>query len=232
MTKQPQLLIDGDPFTYQAAFSKEGEPLEDAIDYIDGLLDECLFYTEPDGYQVFLTGKGNFRNDIAVTHEYKGHRKEVEKPAHLADLRQHLVDNWGAVVSKDEEADDMIAIAATTYGPSAIIASIDKDMLQVPCQNYNPRTGVLRQVTEEEGLHFFYKQILTGDRSDNIVGLYGVGPKKAEKLLECASTEQDFYVAVLHAYNGDEERVIENARLLWLRRTVGQIWEPPKWSDG
>lgn len=229
MTKtKPQLLIDGDPFTYQAAFSKEGEPLENALDHVDSLLDDCLYHVNHEGYQVYLTGKGNFRDEIAVTHEYKGHRKKVEKPEHLYDLRQHLLNNWDAVLSEGEEADDMIAIAATEYGPEAIIASIDKDMLQVPCWNYNPRSGVLRSVSEDEGRKFFYTQILTGDKADNIIGLYGIGPKKAEKLLFDCKTEEDLYVACLHAYGGDEERVIENARLLWLRRYEGQVWEPPR----
>lgn len=229
MTGKPQLLIDGDPLVYQAAFSKENETLEDAAEYLDSIVDDCLYHLDYDGYQIYLTGKGNFRYDVAVTQEYKANRKKVEKPLHLEGLRQHMVDNWNAVVSQGEEADDMIAIAATDYGPDAIIASIDKDMLQVPCYNYNPRTGLLKKVTEQEGLKFFYTQILTGDRADNIPGLYGIGPKKAERLLYGCKTEEDLYLACLSAYrNAAEERVIENARLLWLRRTEGELWEPPK----
>ncbi len=90
----------------------------------------------------------------------------------------------------------------------------------------------MTKVSEWDGLLFFYTQVLTGDNADNIKGLYGVGPKKAAKLLEGCETEQDLYVAVLQAYAGDEDRVIENARLLWLRRYEGQLWEPPKWSNG
>lgn len=221
------VLIDGDPFTYQAAFSKE-ESLEDAIEYLDELIDDCIFGAETQDYEVYLTGKGNFRYDIAVTHEYKGNRKNAEKPRFLPELRQHMIDNWGAVVSEGEEADDLIAIEATAIGPTAIIASIDKDFLQVPGMNYNPRQGLLRYVSEFDGLKFFYTQILTGDRADNIIGLYGVGPKKAEKLLADCKTEEDLYLACLHAYGGDEERLVENGRLLWLRRYEGQIWEPPK----
>ena len=77
-------------------------------------------------------------------------------------------------------------------------------------------------------MKFFYKQILTGDRADNIVGLYGIGPKKAEKILADCKTEQDFYLECLHQYGGEEDRVVENARLLWLRRYPEQLWEPPK----
>jgi 5'-3' exonuclease len=227
-----QVLIDGDPFAYRAAFSCEDESIEDAIDKVDDLLDqalqEVLWSPTEEDYQVFLTGRGNFRYDIAVTHEYKGNRKSVDKPQHLQEIRQHMEENWSAIVSEGEEADDLIGIWATKYGPEAIVISIDKDMLQIPCTHYNPNKREFKTMTEFEGLKFFYTQILTGDRADNIVGLYGIGPAKANVLLGDCETEQDLYEACLRAYGGEEDRVIENARLLWLRRYEGQVWEPPK----
>ena len=79
-------------------------------------------------------------------------------------------------------------------------------------------------MSDFDGLKFFYTQILTGDRADNIKGLYGVGPKKAEKMLAECKTEADMYEECLHQYGGEEYRVIENARLLWLRREPDQLW--------
>jgi hypothetical protein len=35
------------------------------------------------------------------------------------------------------------------------------------------------------------------------------------------------YTACVEAYGGATERVIENGILLHLRRTVGEIWQPP-----
>jgi len=40
--------------------------------------------------------------------------------------------------------------------------------------------------------------------------------------------EKELYEAVVKAYDGDEGRVLENARLLWLRREEGQMWQPPE----
>ena len=85
-------------------------------------------------------------------------------------------------------------------------------------------------IEEYEGIVNFYKQILTGDRVDNIVGLKGIGPVKATKILKDCKTEADLYKAVLEAYDNDEERVLENARLLWIRREPNQIWSPPRCS--
>ncbi len=226
------ILIDGDIFAYRAAFSCEDQDVEDALDKVDDLIQwaiySCILEYDVEDYQVFLTGKGNFRYDIAVTHEYKGNRKDVEKPQHLEAIRKHMVKNWEAIVSAGEEADDLIGIAATERGKESIVVSIDKDMLQIPCRHYNPNKKEFTVVSDFDGLKFFYTQILTGDRADNIKGLYGVGPKKAEKMLADCKTEADMYEECLHQYGGEEDRVIENARLLWLRREPDQLWEPPK----
>lgn len=226
------ILIDGDIFAYRAAFSCEDKDVEDALDKVDDLIQwsiyACVLEYDVEDYQVFLTGKGNFRYDIAISHEYKGNRKDVEKPQHLEAIRKHMIKAWEAVVSKGEEADDLIGIAATEGGKESIVVSIDKDMLQIPCRHYNPNKKEFTVVSDFDGLKFFYTQILTGDRADNIVGLYGVGPKKAEKILADCKNEADMYEECLHQYGGEEDRVIENARLLWLRREPDQIWEPPK----
>lgn len=226
-----KVLVDGDIVAYRAAFSTQDMFPQDAENKVDDLmlyiLEGTLMFPDPRDYEVFLTGSGNFRYDIAKSFPYKGNRSGVEKPIHLSVTRERLVSKWGAVVSEGEEADDLIAIAATNYGPDTVVASIDKDMLQIPCKHFNFTTGVWTTVTEFEGLRFFYKQILTGDRADNIMGLYRVGPVKAEKMLQDCDTEEDLWDAVLKAYDGDLDRVVENARLLWLRRKEGQLWQPP-----
>ena len=124
---------------------------------------------------------------------------------------------YKAIISYGEEADDLIAKAATKYGPNTVVASIDKDMLQIPCWHYNFGRDEWSQVDEWGGSKFFYTQILTGDAADNIKGIKGVGPVKAGKLLKDCTTEEELWYACLEAYDGDYDRVVENARLLWLR---------------
>jgi len=226
MTK---VLIDGDILTYRAAFSCEGQPLGDACDKIDVMVEDIMAATSFDlfseNYEMFITGKGNFRYDIQET--YKQNRSGKPKPEHLPGLRDYLVEAYNAKVSVDQEADDDIATRATALGPNAIIASIDKDFLQVPCWHYNLNRDTLVSVDLFEGLQFFYTQILMGDKADNIFGIKGVGPVKAGKLLAHATSEQDLFGICLDAYDYNEEKVIENARLLWLRREEGQVWQPP-----
>lgn len=231
-----KVLIDGDIIAYRAAFASEKDFPEDAMKKVDDLIGDILKDTcdfiDPSSYEVYLTGKGNFRFDLAKTAVYKGNRSSRPKPVFLGLCRDYLTLEYGAVVAEGQEADDAIAIRATELGHEAIIASVDKDFLQVPCYHYNITKKTTTKVEEFEGLVFFYKQILTGDVADNIIGLYRVGPAKAAKILSGCESEDKLWEAVLHAYGGDEERVVENARLLWLRREEGELWEPPTRREG
>ena len=224
------ILIDGDVVAYRCAYKSQEDRAEYAAysagSYLSDLISHLyiLIEDEPE-YRVFLTGKGNFRNEYAVTAGYKGNRKDKEKPEHLQAIRDYLVSDWEAVVSEDEEADDLIAIAMTEH-PESIIVSIDKDFDQLPGLHYNPNKGQLYTVSPEDATKFLYEQILTGDRADNIIGIKGVGPVKAKKALEDCVTEREMYDVCVEMY-GNEERVLENGRLLYLRRTKGDIWNAP-----
>jgi hypothetical protein len=220
-------LLDADILCYRVGFATEDEHENTAIETMAVFLEDLLMFdlVDTDDYELFLTGKTNFRNEVAVTVPYKGNRKDVKKPKHLPLLREYLQTAWGASVSDGQEADDDIAIRATELGEESIIVSIDKDFMQVPGWHYNFVKKVKKHVTPEEGLHFFYKQILMGDSADNIKGIFRVGEKKATKMLADLKTEQQFYQCCVEGLG--EERVLENARLLWLRRYPNQMWEPP-----
>ena len=220
-------LLDADILCYRVGFATNDEHENTAIETMAVFLEDMLMFdlVDCEGHELFLTGKSNYRHDIAVTAPYKGNRKDVKKPVHLPLLREYLQVSWGASVSDGQEADDDIAIRATELGDESIIVSIDKDFMQVPGWHYNFVKKVKKYVTPEEGLRFFYKQILTGDNADNIKGIHRVGDVKATKMLADAKTEQELYACCVEAMGAD--RVLENARLLWLRRQPNQLWEPP-----
>ena len=229
-------LIDSDIVAYRIAFACQNENEVTAMRRLDSYLTDILVCgvdsTYPacfvDSWQLFLTGKNNFRYDIATTAVYKGNRI-APKPEHLPALRKHMIEEWGACVSDGHEADDDVAIAGTEYGDDGIMVSLDKDIDQVAGWHYNfvKKTGYY--VSEAEGLFKLYCQILTGDTADNIIGIKGVGPVKASKILEDSTDEYDMYCRCVEAYDGNEDRVIENARLLYLRRTKDEpLWTPPE----
>ena len=220
-------LLDADILCYRVGFATEGEHENTAIETMAVVLEDLIMFDliDCEEHELFLTGKNNFRHEVAVTEPYKGNRKDVKKPQHLPLLREYLQTAWAAKVSDGQEADDDIAIRATELGEDSIIVSIDKDFLQVPGWHYNFVKRVKSFVTPEEGLRFFYKQILTGDAADNVKGIHRVGDVKATKMLANAKTEQELYACCVEAMGA--ERVLENARLLWLRRHPNQMWEPP-----
>ena len=220
-------LLDADILCYRVGFATEDEHENTAIETMAVFLEDLLMFDllDTNDHELFLTGKTNFRNEVAVTAPYKGNRKNVKKPKHLPLLREYLQTAWGASMSDGQEADDDIAIRATELGDEGIIVSIDKDFMQVPGWHYNFVKKVKKYVTPKEGLHFFYKQILMGDRADNIKGMPRVGEVRAGKMLAGLETEQELYQCCVEAMGA--ERVLENARLLWLRREEGQMWEPP-----
>jgi len=225
------LLIDGDIICYRTVFSREVEDLDDCYRIADDYIRNILKNTDPEinQYCVFLSGKGNFRKDVAVTREYKGNRPS-EKPAYLQEVRQHLLDTHPSDLSVNEEADDRIAIEATRLGNGSIICSIDKDFDQVPGWHYNFVKNEVYYVTAAQGLLSFYCQILVGDRIDNIQGVKGIGPVKAKKHFQDCKTERAMFEKCVELL-GSEERAIENGRLLYLRRHVGEIWQPPKTTE-
>ena len=223
-------LIDADSLCYAVGFSSNDTEEPIAIARLEETMTELCMELDCQDYKGFLTGKGNFRDSIAVTVPYKGQRVS-EKPVHLKALRCHLVTSWGFTVVQGIEADDAVGIAAYAVPEDeTIMVHIDKDLNQFRGWHYNYRKKEKYHVTEFEGLHSFYTQILTGDRIDNIIGLKGIGPVKAKRILKECTNENELYQAVLKAYEGDQQRVLENAQLLWLQRSLNQVWTPPSSS--
>ena len=132
-----------------------------------------------------VKGTGNFRKDLSP--DYKSQRPELDKEVKdkLNYLHKYAVSK-GAIQADGMEADDLVAIwayEALDRKEEYVICGIDKDLLQIPGHHYNYGKDTWQLINEEEALHNLYIQCLTGDATDNIPGLKGIGPKKAEKIL-------------------------------------------------
>jgi len=212
----------------------EANDIKKSLDGIDWMIKEISKATECDAVEVFLTGKDNFRVAVATTAPYKGNRKDTPKPFHFKEMREYLVKGWEAQVVDGMEADDALGIAQTKAEPeSTIICSIDKDLLMVRGLHYNWTKKAFTKVDQFTGLKSFYTQLLTGDRTDNIIGLKGVGDVRAGKILAGAKTEMWMYEQVCQAYKAEfgvpkyMDRLKENAALLYIRQFDAMEWTPP-----
>lgn len=213
-------LIDGDICAFRCAASSEEADENICLLRLDRMVREILHVTGADTYEIFLSGEENFRYEIFP--EYKANRKDVVKPRWLQACREYLAKEWNAKFAHGWEADDMMGYNQTE---DTIICSIDKDLLMIPGQHYNFVKNEWYTIEPWDGLKRFYTQLLTGDASDGIPGVRGLGPKKAALLLEGCETEQEMFDICRQAYS-DDDLMIMYGKCLWIMREEGKIWNP------
>lgn len=217
MSAKYKALLDADLIIYRAGFavetkvvseqdgwtttSFEVEPLENSIQIVKDTMEFILFELGTNEYEVYLSGDTNFRKDLATVKPYKGNRKNIRHPVHLAGLREYLIENHSAIVADNQEADDLLGIRLTELGEEGVLCSIDKDLLMVPGKHYNWIKGKKKIVSEKEGTFNFYKQLLTGDATDNIPGCPTIGEKRAVKALANATSPSSLYTIVKDLYH-------------------------------
>lgn len=222
-------LIDADFLVYRIGFSTEDERASIAKARLTEWLDDFIYLNlNADDYKAWITGKTNYRYDIAKTVPYKGNRKDVLRPKHYEALREHLVKRHEAIVTVGEEADDTVAIESTKLLDNCWIVHVDKDLDQLQGWHYNPVKNERYYVDDFNAYKSFVTQILTGDRIDNIPCLAGIGPKKAEKALKDAKTKEELLQAAWKKYEElghTLEYFTEQGQLLWLRRHEGELWD-------
>lgn len=176
-------IIDADSILYQIAYMQPSPAL--CRKALDDKLKEIMTNTGAISGAVFIKGKDNFRYEVDAA--YKGNRKDTIEPEvkdRIDDLYEYCKD-FG-IQSDGGEADDYCGIAADLAlqdNKRYIVCHIDKDLDCIPGWHYNFRKDTLYYVEPEDGYRFLMMQILTGDATDNIQGLRGVGPKTAEKLI-------------------------------------------------
>lgn len=214
-------LIDGDIVTHRTAWTTQEEPDEIAMSRADFMIRQILLDTNAESYRIFLScpREANFRRQIDP--EYKANRKEG--PKHLNILREFLCLEWKAEVQVDQEADDALGIHA---GDDTIICSIDKDLHMIPGEHYNFVRSERKRIEAFEGIRNFYSQLLIGDPTDNVRGVDGLGKIKTARILAGATSEQELFDIVQREYS-DDNRLLRNGRLLWIRRQPEQLWEFP-----
>lgn len=202
--KKPKLvLVDGSGYIFRAFFAlppmtrPDGTPVNAVFGFTNMLWK--LLQEHPDDHVVvvFDAGKKSFRNDLYEA--YKANREEappelvpqfplVREAARAFDLPVVELEGY--------EADDVIASyveAARAKGEEVLIVSSDKDLMQLVGPGvamWDPlkqkpidREAVIERmgVPPEKVRDLL---ALTGDTSDNVPGVPGIGPKTAAQLLE------------------------------------------------
>ena len=156
---------------------------------------------------VFDAGSKTFRNDIYP--EYKANRSECpEDLKPQFDIIKRYLELRGIPISilPGFEADDLIGTLAkhgSAEGMDVVICSGDKDMMQLigdkvkMCQTHKsnlmvdaPMVQELIGVRPDQVIDYL---AMTGDASDNVPGLPGIGAKGAAKFLNEFGTLENFF---------------------------------------
>lgn len=189
--KYDEVLIDGDLLAFSSccAIEYNAEDPEDIDfqDVLNNIMHRIVMIqrrVRAKKARIFLTGKNNFRK--VIDDRYKANRKDVQPPKTLASAKQALVDMYNAEMIDGLEADDLMAMNQTD---KTIIATLDKDLMQVPGAHYRWEsqhkgekltkvdnfgflnlTDRAKGKVEGGGSKFFCYQLLIGDATDNVIG--------------------------------------------------------------
>ncbi|MBN1151239.1 hypothetical protein JXA84_08490, partial [candidate division WOR-3 bacterium] len=201
------IIIDSSSIAYRSYFALQRADLKTpdgresgaVYGFLQTLLSLKKSFPGHDLVAVFDSSKPSFRRDYYEG--YKANRERMPEP--LAAQVEALVENlpfFGCPVLKMEkfEADDIIAslVRVHSFSEDILILSKDKDLAQLVKKNicliYPGKSGDWNVMNEKTVKFKFGVEpsqikdflVLTGDTSDNIPGVPGVGPKTAAKLLE------------------------------------------------
>ena len=215
-------LIDGDIIVYNSAFAgmRNELPLNETIFLMEEMLLNIRHMLDLSDCTIYLSDSAehNFRYKEAVTQPYKGNRTQ-DKPDFYQELKDHLFKHWDAVLAKGMEADDYMGLNQTD---TTVIVTVDKDLDQIAGWHYNFKKMKLYYVTPEEAIHYFFIQMLTGDRTDNIKGIHRCGPVTAYKLLADCKTVKEMYSVCMSEYKREFKdkalaRWKENKQLIMIK---------------
>jgi 5'-3' exonuclease len=175
-----EYVADNELTSYAVSREREVEPVENVLYSIKHTIKSICKELNTKDYAVYLSKGECYRHKMASLSKYKGNRDDTPRPVHYAAAREYLLKYFDAEVFESIEADDALALYQTE---DTCICSIDKDLLQIEGRHYNWVKGEKSLVKPRAALCRLWEQVLTGDGTDNIPGIKGMGPATAKKLI-------------------------------------------------
>jgi 5'-3' exonuclease len=192
----------------------------------------------------FDFGKSYYRMNLLG--DYKGTRKKPEAPEEIKRYEEFfavlnsLPDALEEEVLKFRgiEADDLLTYLTQHVSPKYThtwIVSSDKDLIQLLDKNvsifniFSRREITVDTLAEDTGLtpsEYMLSRIIEGDKSDNIIGIEGIGPKRAQALAKEHKTFDALLKALpikgkaqyIQNLNAGRDKLILNEQLINLKR--------------
>lgn len=174
-------LLDFDGYickAYYATISRGSTDFDEILALLEELVKSAKSKVEEDAIIKYYISGHTYKKDIYPS--YKANRK---KDPLLGEFREFIKLYYGdKLIKNDVEADDLIVMDYEHYskGHNPVVFSDDKD-LRYYCKRYckiNLSEEIVEQDEKEMEQHQIV-QFLTGDKEDNVQGVYGIGEKKA-----------------------------------------------------
>jgi hypothetical protein len=188
-------------------------------------LDKILDMTGCQDYELHFTyGKESFRYKLYP--EYKMNRKYIRRPMYLVEAKDWFVNNDKGVKHTYIEADDAVVWLKRNYPEKYILCCVDKDVYNaVEGHHFNYyESGKFNKnmhwvdTLKEDAEMWPYMQAIIGDKSDNIIGLHGIGPAKVKKLITKGG---DYREQLIKAFE-DNGKTVQDALLNLALVTCGE----------
>lgn len=174
-------LLDFDGYickAYYATISKGSTDFDEMLALLEELVESAKSKVEEYAHINYYISGHTYKKDIYPS--YKANRK---KDPLLGEFREFVKLYYeDKIIKANVEADDLIVMDYEFYSKARnpVVFSDDKD-LRYYCKRYckiNLTEEIVEQDEKEMEQHRII-QFLTGDKEDNVQGVYGIGEKKA-----------------------------------------------------
>ena len=255
-----ELLIDGDLLVFSSCAAveygrtPEEYTLQEILTNIEGRIMAMKRRLKARKVRIFFTAEDNFRYKIMKA--YKANREGAWLPESLKNAKAHITTMFNGECEPGLEADDLMGIYQKTDG-TTIVATIDKDIPQIPGMHYRWETQhkgeavfevsgygtLVKEIHNKKtkisgtGARFFCYQLLIGDPTDGVMGcgkleesVYKTGAKAGESYTKRSGVGPvGAYDLLEHAitYQRCMEIVIGQ-----YKHTFGDAWEEQLLENG
>lgn len=201
----PKIILDYDGYVakgyYTAIGKDEYNGFEDCYSIMHNLERYAMrrateFFNKPaKDIEVYRVISGHtFKKDFYPS--YKATRKDDQG---FGEFRDDVIANMmdDLVMVPNLEADDVCTIVNWFEPDTSIVFSDDKDLHKycLTCCKLNDKFDIQVQ-DKEDVVKAQLIQMLTGDRTDNIIGIPGVGEKTGQKLLDNLGYDLDMVINI------------------------------------
>jgi len=224
-------IIDADSIAYKAGWSDNYMYMKSCV---DSKICQIMLSLDTNKFEIYIEewreDKKNFRknffklsNDRVKHPGYKGNRiSRGDKPKYLDKAREYLRKRYNAKVVMEYESEDIVIrrakeILEEDNDMVPIVCYIDKDLLQHPFLFYNYDKCELVHITPEDAILRRYRQVCTGDATDNIPGIAGVGKVTAAKTVSNGDTAIIDTVLLFQYHGLSYDYFIEQYNLIYIR---------------